>query len=166
MHLSTWHKMQGKIQPTYFQGWPWTWIEVGSKLGIVDYNSLAYWFISSHNLSHNHDGILNKNSLKARFSAIGKPSGIMNLLFTGASQPSYEANHHVIAQLCCTLINAFVSVDQERIPANPDIRCMYWTRRLLYYGNNVLGWALHSASLVDRMESWLLGKIIKFCWSQ
>ena len=62
--LPTWHKMQGKIQPTYFQGWPWTCIEVGSKVGIVDYNSLEYWFISSRNLSHNDYGILNKRSLK------------------------------------------------------------------------------------------------------
>jgi len=30
-------------------------MEVGSKLRIVDYNSLAYWFISPRNLSHNHD---------------------------------------------------------------------------------------------------------------
>jgi len=116
--------MRGKIQPTYLQEWPRTWIEVGSKLGIVDYNSLEYWFISSRNLSHNHYGILNKNSLKARLSAIGKPSGIVNLLFTGANQPSYVANHHVIAQLCCILINAFVSVDQVRIPANPGITYM------------------------------------------
>ena len=86
-------KMRGKIQPTYFQGWPWTWTEVGSKLGIVDYKSLAYWFISSRNLSHNHYGILNKKSLKARFSAIGRPSRIVNS-FTSASQPSYAAKHH------------------------------------------------------------------------
>ena len=112
--------MRGKIQRTYFQEWPWTWIEAGSKLGIVNYNSLAYWFISSRNLSHNHYGILNKKSLKARFSAIGKLSGIVNLLFTGASQPSYAANRHVIAQLSRTLINALVSVDQVRIPA--DVR--------------------------------------------
>jgi len=34
--------MQGKIQPIYFQEWPRTWIEVGSKLGIID------WKHSSH----------------------------------------------------------------------------------------------------------------------
>jgi len=79
------HKVRGKIQPTYSQGWPWTWIEVDSGLGIVDYNLLEHWFINSRNLSHNHYGILNKNSLKAQFSVIGKPPGIVNLLFTGES---------------------------------------------------------------------------------
>jgi len=49
-------------------------------------------------------------------------SGIMNLLLTGESQPSYVVNHHVIAQLFRTLINAFVNVDQVRIPANEDVR--------------------------------------------
>ena len=44
----------------------------------------------------------------------------MNLLFTGASQPSYAANRHVIAQLSRTLINALVSVDQVRIPADVE----------------------------------------------
>ena len=70
------------------------------------------------------------------------------------------ANHHVIAWLRRTSINAFVSVDQVHIPANPGIKCTRWTRRLLHYGNSMLDRALHSASLVDRMESWLLGKII------
>ena len=109
--------MRGKIQPTDLQGWPRTWIEVGSKLGIFDYNSIAYWFISSCNLSHNHDGTLNKNSLKVRFSAIGKPSGIVNLLFPSLSQPSYAANCHVMAQWCHTFVNTLVSVDQLHIPS-------------------------------------------------
>ena len=51
-----------------------------------------------------------------RFSAIEKLSRIVNLLFTCASQPPFAANHHVIAQLCHTLNNAFVSVGQIRIP--------------------------------------------------
>ena len=149
--------MRGKIQPTYFQEWPWTWNEAGSKLGIVNYNSLAYWFISSRNLSRNHYGILNKNSLKARFSAIGKLSGIVNLLSTCASQPSYAANGHVIAQLSRTLINALVSVDQ--VTSTHSSWCTCWTQWLLHLGNCVLDQALHSASLVDKTERWVLGKI-------
>lgn len=137
--------MRERIQRTYSQG-TWTWIEVYSKLGIVNYNSLV--LVSQLN---NNYGILNKNSINAWFSAIGKSSRIVNLLFTGASQPSYAANLHVIAQLCHALINTFISVDQVRIPG----MCWNW----LYYGN-MLGQALHSASLVARTESWLLGKII------
>ena len=56
---------------------------------------------------------------------IGKLSGIVNLLSTGASQPSYAANRHVIAQLSRTLINAFVSVDQVRNVRAFQIQLMY-----------------------------------------
>ena len=71
----------------------------------------------------------------------------MNLLFTIASQPSYEASRHVIAQLSPTLINAFISVNQVHIRA--DVHVQHGD---LHYGNCTLGQALHSASLVDRME--------------
>ena len=57
-------------------------------------------------------------------------------------------------------INAFASVDQVRIPAMPLSKCTCWTWWLLHYGNCLLGRALHLTSLVDRTESWFLGKII------
>ena len=84
-----------------------------------------------------------------RFSAIEKLSRIVNLLFTCASQPPFAANHHVIIK-CRSNTHSRYNVTKHVRVEHGD----------LHYGNCVLGQALHLVSLVDRMDSWLLGKTI------